>query len=198
MKEFLLAILTALSSTPEEDTRLSSLLSDPPSELERLQIDTAIAECRRKVRHDQVNVTMMLALLRWEHQIGVPERLRGILLSSWCWEASFQLNKVRGDFRNGSPTSFGPFQMQLWFTKFCGIRPSDLDDLLTAAECYWSKVEEAAGKTNCEDPIMWGQAMTANPRKYRSKGCKAASWHWREYQRWDFPLTLEEEHAHGQ
>lgn len=181
-------------------TILARLMSDAPTELERLQVATAIEKCRRKPRVDQVDVELMVALLRWEPEIGVPDRMRGILLSSWCWEASFQHKGVRGDFRNGKPTSFGPFQMQLWFTSFCNMKPKDLDDIFSAAECYWSKVEDAAGKTQCYDPIKWGQAMTANPRKYRHLGCKAASAHWREYKRWNMPLTLEEEDdtAYGQ
>lgn len=194
MKSFLLALVLAASAAEvhASETLLARLLADPPTELERLQIATAIAECRRKPSVEQVDLSMMLALLRWEEEIGVPDRIRGIMLSTWCWEASYQSKKVRGDYRDGKPTSFGPFQMQPWFTSFCGVKLSDLDDVLLAARCYWEKVEDAAGKTSCYDPIMWGQAMTANPRKYRPQGCEARSWHWREYIRWNFPLSLEE------
>jgi len=194
LKILLLSMLLSAPVRVEAPTR-EELLADPPTLLEIHQVESALAACKRKPKATDVDLFGMLALLRLEPLIGVPGHKRGILLSAWCWEASFRSEKIRGDYREGVPTSFGPFQMQQWWLGYCGFKSvKELDNVLTAASCYWKKVLETANKSSCKDPLAWGQAMIANPRKYRGLGCKAQSHHWRQYALWDFPLRLESEH----
>lgn len=170
---------------------MADLLRDWPTDLERTQVDHAVSWCKRKPRHDQADIVGMLLLLRLEPWLGVPAELRGFTLASWCWEGALLPGPIRGDYRRGKATAFGPFQMRKWWAKWCGYGLHALDDPYLAALCYWKRVQKVAKRSQCPVPLRWAQAMVANPRRYKRLGCNAESRHWTEYVRWQFPLKQE-------
>ncbi len=164
---------------------LGSILFDEPSVAERILIERQLTLCKRDVWRT-ADPWLALALLRYEETLGVPAGARGILGAVWCWEGAMYSDpeRLRGDWRNGSPTSFGPFQMQTWMFERCRMPLSAADDLFSAASCYWRRVAELEADGKCPGNWARAEAMTANGRKYQSQGCRARSLHWKELERW--------------
>lgn len=164
---------------------LGSLLYDETTLEERLMVETQLAQCSRTVWRT-ADPWMVLALLRYEEQLEVPSEARGILGAVWCWEGAMYSDpeRLRGDYRNGAPTSFGPFQMQTWMLERCRMPLAAADDLFSAASCYWRRAAELERDGACPGNWARAEAMTANGMKYRHAGCSAKSLHWKELERW--------------
>lgn len=163
-----------------------SVIYEEMTDTERMVVDRQITMCSRSVTRT-ADPWMVLALYRYEETLGVPEEARGILGAVWCWEGAMYTDseRLRGDWVDGSPTSFGPFQMQRWMLARCDMDMAAADELWPAASCYWRRVVELEQDGKCPGNWARAQAMTANGMKYKHHGCKAQSLHWKELQRWN-------------
>lgn len=170
------------------------LLWAPASAREWSTVHDWIGGCvaRGRVRRDMVDPLDVLAVLRLEDHLGVPEGASGILAAVWCMEASM-LNRgagggpIRGDFRGGVARAHGPAQLWPWFRNWCGLGNGGADDLYGALTCYWARVVDRYHYRNasrCGDPWRVAEALTANGPRYLRAGCRAESSHWREMVRW--------------
>jgi len=153
-------------------------------------LETALYECKRSVWR-VADPIMMLALLRHESEMGVPDHARGIMLATWCIEGAMRMTAqsggaIRGDIRDGQAMAHGPFQLWPWQRKWCGLKDGEADDILLAASCYWERVSDRreARALNCKDSWRVGEALGANGPRYLPLGCAAESAHWRELTRW--------------
>jgi hypothetical protein len=163
-------------------SQLGVLIAEPPTDLERAEVERQIDRCSRDVRA-VADPWLVLALWRLEADLGVPEAARGILGATWCWEAAMREKPRAGDHGQ----SHGPYQMQAWHWAWCGAAgPSD--DLLEAATCYWARVDDRfrARTAGCPERVRWrvAEALAANGPRYLPLGCAAESRHWQELVRW--------------
>lgn len=178
---------------PEEapaPSLLTSLLEEPATEAER-----AIVMRAEQCFHGSAGFDpfLVLALTRYEVDLGVPAEFRGALAAAWCYESALRTQgrdggPLRGDWHNGVARAFGPYQLWPWQRAWCGFRDGDADSLLTAAGCYWARVvdrrEVRALKWGCEHSWRVGEALAANGVRYLPWGCSAKSGHWAEWERW--------------
>ena len=157
---------------PPTPTLFGLLVSDLPSDQERADVYNAVDRCWRfqsiknpwekgKPLQDPPDPWKLLALLRYEADLGVPPPARGILLAAWCWEASYRNAPRAGDIG----ASHGPFQMQDWMWAWCGHSTWTYDPLV-AANCYWSRVDRYLGDGRCPGNWVRAEAMTANGKRY--------------------------------
>jgi|GEM_PF-4875879 len=179
-------IILALSASPldnhvEPPSLFATLVARHPSRDERVEVELQISRCKRNVSH-HADPYRVLALLRYETVLGVPEDHRGLLGAAWCWENAMRSEPVVGD--NGA--SHGAFQMQAWFWHWCRLPMQDevMGDLLISAACYWSRVEHYLDDGKCPGNVTRAEAMAANGPKYKPHGCAAASKHSLELARW--------------
>lgn len=178
-------------------TLLGLLLEDPITDLERSRVYAQIEQCKRNTVKT-ADPFMVLALLRYEETLGIPEDMRGILGATWCIEAALRTESarggpVRGDPRNGVSMASGPFQLWPWQRKWCGFghglsENGGADNLFAAAQCYWGRVADrydarVAG-AGCKRPWVVAEALGANGPKYLPYGCSAESKHHQELKRW--------------
>ncbi len=173
---------------------VGTLLAEPPSVAESEEVTLQITRCLRSVGAvaDPWNV---LALVRLEKVLGVPEDARGILGAVWCVEGAMRDEAptggpIRGDLLDGEAQAYGPFQGHYWLWEWCGLHTAAADDLLLAARCYWARVEDryVTVKGQCgSDDWRVAEALTANGPRYQLYGCKAESQHWRELKTWRSP-----------
>lgn len=175
--------------TPGLDYR-EMLLAEHPTPDEVTLIATAIAKCKRQAWR-VADPVAMLALLRHEVEMGVPDEARGITLATWCIEGALRSQAstggpLRGDPRSGVAMAWGPFQLWPWQREWCGLSDGEADDLLVAASCYWRRVSERRSVRALECAESWrvGEALAANGPRYLPMGCGAESGHWRELRRW--------------
>lgn len=170
-------------------SNLGLLLAGDATEAERRVVVTAIDGCRQTNRK-VADPWLVLAVHRIEQAAGAPS---GLLLAAWCREASMRTvgavtkKVIAGDIRDGRPTSIGPFQMQGWFSKWCGGH--DLrGELLWSAHCYLSRILHflPSVTAECGEEAAWrvAEAYTANAPKYMPRGCRARSQHWDILETW--------------
>ena len=178
---------------PEEapaPSLLTSLLEEPATEAER-----AIVMRAEQCFHGSAGFDpfLVLALTRYEVDLGVPADMRGMLSAAWCFESALRSKgrdggPLRGDWKNGVARAWGPFQLWEWHRSWCGLGDGDADSLLTAAGCYWARVVDRrqvrALKWGCEHSWRVGEALAANGKRYLPWGCAARSEHWLEWLRW--------------
>lgn len=174
-----------------EASHLAVLLSDPVTEYEETVVLSQIENCSRNVKR-VADPYYILALLRLEADLGVPDEARGILGAVWCIESAMRLEAavggtIRGDPRNGVRMAHGPFQLWPWMRNWCGLTQEGSDDLFVAATCYWQRVEDrynvraVDGCSKQENRWKYAEALTANGPKYRKIGCNnSESGHWRQ------------------
>lgn len=170
--------------------RTGVLLQDPPTDEERRMIEVQLDHCKRDIR-GVADPFMMLAVLRYEEEIGVPDEARGILGAVWCIEASMLTHgrdgrPIRGDWQGSHANAHGPAQLWAWHRNWCGLAEGGADDIYTALGCYWKRVEDRRSHRamGCIDTWRVGEALTANGIKYKPHGCKAQSSHWKEMKKW--------------
>jgi hypothetical protein len=175
---------------PMPVSHIGVLLQEPPSEEERSFVETQIDRCKRDVR-SVADPFLVLAVIRLEGELGVPEEARGILGSVWCMEAAMRVEgreggPVRGDFHGGTAMAHGPAQLWPWHRDWCGLTDGGADDLVASLTCYWQRVVDRREKRALGCPDSWrvGEALAANGPRYKSHGCKAKSSHWKELERW--------------
>jgi hypothetical protein len=173
---------------------IGSLLEETPTVAESQEVSLQITRCLRSVGA-VADPFKVLALLRLERVLGVPEVARGILGAVWCVEGAMRDEAakggpIRGDLIDGEAQAYGPFQGHYWLWEWCGMRTAAADDLILAARCYWARVEDRyatiRGKCGHEDWRV-AEALTANGPRYQHYGCKAESQHWRELRTWRSP-----------
>lgn len=160
------------------------LVQEPAIPEEHLLVQSVDAVCKHSGAH--VDPFDVLALLRLEEVLGVSKWRRGLLPGVFCIEAGLRkVNRkggpILGDFRDGVPMAWGPFQ--LWPTTRAACRGSDeaAFDLVWAARCWIARVESSLPKASrlCDtDPWMVAEAAVSNVRKYGWR-CKEHSAHWR-------------------
>lgn len=163
----------------------AELVLELPSDAERAEVYAAIDRCDFRTRWDLVDPWMVLALLRLEHRLLIPEEHKGLLPAVWCIEASMRTESraggpILGDYRDGYPISQGPFQIQKWMARDCGGTPEDRHDLLWAARCWVTRIHRVVPKAEryCSKRVwVVAEAMVSNPRKYRWD-CRATSKHY--------------------
>lgn len=153
-------------------THLGVLLQDPATEAERVEVATQIMKCKRSVTR-VADPFMVLAMLRLETELGIPDEARGLLGSAWCWEAAMRTKPRAGDEGH----SLGPFQMQAWLWGRCGLPMRDdvVYDLPVAARCYWSLVTHFLDDGKCPGNVRRAEAMAANGMKYNQIAVGQAS-----------------------
>lgn len=178
------SILAASATSPApvfQQTLVGSLVAEPPTFAERLEVETQITRCARRVEK-HADPFLVLALLRYEYVLGVPDSHRGLLGAIWCWENGMLSVPKVGD--NGR--SHGSFQMQQWFWAWCRLPMSKrvTDDLFIAAGCFWSRVDHYLLDGKCPGNVTRAEAMAAHGPKYASAGCAAKSRHVQELERW--------------
>jgi len=172
---------------------IAAVLSMEPATLEeRVEVHTQMHQCSRGLTK-AADPFLILAFYRYEAILGVPDEVRGILGATWCVESAFRTKSsrvdgpIRGDWRDGYAGAYGPFQLHSWAESpiKCGLSEGGRDDLFAAAACYWSRilVRKETVRT-CRNPWPRSEALVANQGKYAALGCKAASEHWKELQRW--------------
>lgn len=169
---------------------LGLLMSEVPSPEESQIVSRQIDLCKRSVELT-ADPYLVLAVLRLEHQLGVPPEAQGILNSVWCIEASMRLEgrhggPIRGDYHNGVARAHGPAQLWAWHRNWCGLTEGGADDLVASLTCYWQRVVDRREKRalHCDDSWRVGEALAANGPRYRKFGCKAKSGHWEEMEAW--------------
>ncbi len=172
-------------------TLLGVLLEDPATEAERAQVEAQIGGCIRDVRR-VADPWLVLAVLRYEETLGVPDEARGILGAVWCIESAMRVEAarggpVRGDIRNGRAMAHGPAQLWPWHRAWCGLTDAGADDLFAALGCYWQRVSERHEKraSGCAQSWRVAEALTANGPRYAPQGCTAQSGHWRQRAAWE-------------
>lgn len=168
-------------------THYVSLLQDPATELEERTVLAQIAACPRGGVDRVADPFYVLALLRLESDLGVPEEASGILSAVWCIEAAMRLESydgsdIRGDPRGLKKMAHGP--MQLWprMRSLCGLTDGGADDLFASATCYWQRVavrQESTSQKCKNNSWQVAEALVANTPKYARNGCAAESAHWR-------------------
>lgn len=168
-----------VSYAPALYSRLAVLLTEPPTEAERIEVATQIASCKRgvglqtkgawhrqgvEVDKQAGNPFLVLAMVRLEAELGVPPEAKGILGAAWCIEAAMRSKPRPGDEGH----SLGPFQMQGWFWDTCKlpVRDDVTYDLPIAATCYWSMVEHYLSDGKCPGNVRRAEAMAANGKRY--------------------------------
>jgi hypothetical protein len=160
-------------------------LADPPTIEERIQVDAIRAACRHDGAH--VDPWGLLALIRIESDLGVPDHARGLLGAVWCVEAGLRTRSrsggpVRGDYRDGVAMAHGPLQLWPGTISSCRGRNGAADSLEWSARCWVARIEATLPKAarRCPDADPWGvaEAAIANVRKYQWR-CDARSEHWR-------------------
>lgn len=171
----------------EQATHYASLLQDPATELEERTVLAQITACPRGGVDRVADPFHVLALLRLESDLGVPEEASGILSAVWCIEAAMRLESydgsdIRGDPRGLKKMAHGP--MQLWprVRSLCGLTDGGADDLFASATCYWQRVAVRQESTSLKcKSNSWqvAEALVANAPKYAGSGCAAESAHWR-------------------
>lgn len=171
-------------------TRLGVILYEPVTRTERELVVRAIDGCRQTNR-DVADPWLALALARIEADAGAPP---GMLLAAWCREASMMTRgrsqrRIAGDIADGMATSFGPFQMQGWWLRWCGWSSDRRDDLLDAGTCYLARVHSLlpSAESECGSGAAWrvAEALAANHPKYAPRGCAAESQHWEILESWE-------------
>lgn len=176
--------------------RMGVLLQATPTEAEQRFVDRALTACeglRGPVRL-VADPFQVLALARLEHDLGVPESARGILVAAWCVETAMKARPGRGkqflgDFRDGVALASGSFQLHenVWAKTCNGTRQAP-HDLLWAASCWWSQVLKTAEKaqrvSGCdeEDMLRVAEAAASNVRRYGWR-CDSKSGHWQMLER---------------
>ncbi len=179
------------ASSPILPDRMGVLLEATPTEAEQQFVDRALTACeslRGPVRR-VADPFQVLALLRLEHDLGIPEEARGIIVAAWCVETSMKARPGKGkqflgDFRDGVALASGSFQLHenVWAVTCNGTRNAP-HDLLWAASCWWSQVLKAADKARrvsgcAEDDILRvAEAAASNVRRYGWR-CNSKSSHW--------------------
>jgi len=179
-------------------TEYEVLTLEPPTEEERIAVYEAIERCSFRTKAKLVDPWQVLALVRLEPALGIPEEGRGILPAAWCIEASMMTatrsgGPILGDYRAGRGyISQGPFQIQVWMRDWCGNTPDakrgipDMrHDFLWAARCWTARTHAMYAKAQTRPALkrcparQWvvAEAMVANPRKYGWE-CKYASKHY--------------------
>lgn len=169
-------------------TPFGLLILDPATEQERRQVETAITGCAWADPRI-ADPFVALALLRLEQEADAPF---GLLLSVWCRESSMRTQtrlgkRIRGDWHDGAPDSFGPFQLQRPFIAACGGDTDRADDPVWAANCYLSRVLLRLPGVDCPDTWRVAEARVANAPKYLPRGCRAESEHWKIRKEWRWP-----------
>ena len=184
------ATVTCFSPEGPVPDRTGVLLQDPPTDEERRMIEIQLEHCKRDVR-GVADPFLMLAVLRFEEEIGVPDEARGILNAVWCIEAAMKLEDkdggpIRGDWHGGHANAHGPAQLWSWHRNWCGLAEGGADDLYASLGCYWQRAEDRREKRamGCIDTWRVGEALAANGIKYKPHGCKAQSSHWKEMKKW--------------
>lgn len=181
----------ASTSDPILPDRMGVLLEETPTEDERAFVERALSACSnlRGPVHLVADPFQVLALLRLEDDLAIPDSARGILVAAWCIETSMKARpsngkQFLGDWQDGVALASGSFQLhQNVWAKTCRGTEAAPHDLLWAASCWWSQVLKAADKarrvTGCRDPDMLrvGEAAASNVRRYGFR-CKSKSAHW--------------------
>ncbi len=171
--------------------RMGVLLEATPTQAEQHFVDRALTACeslRGPVRR-VADPFQVLALLRLEQDLGIPDEARGIIVAAWCVETSMKARPGKGkqflgDFRDGVALASGSFQLHenVWAITCNGTRNAP-HDLLWAAGCWWSQVLKAADKarrvSGCpeEDILRVAEAAASNIRRYGWR-CNSKSSHW--------------------
>lgn len=168
-------------------TEYDDLVAEPPTDTERVKVVDAINLCAHRTPARLVDPWRVLALLRLEDTLDVPEEARGLLPAVWCVEASMQLqmkdgSPIRGDYREGRGyISQGPFQLSELLCGVCGGTESARHDFIWAARCWVANVYRLLPKATAACPAKaWvhAEALVANPRVYKGQ-CRIASKHYR-------------------
>lgn len=192
---WVLALVIAIlgAKTCMSDARCSppGFLDEPASGEERRVVEKALDKCSRG--RAGTDPFLVLTLSRLEAQLGVPRRLRGILLAVWCVEGGLRLahadgTPLRGDFVRGVPLAHGPFQLHAWAEgAACSLTRGGRDDLLASARCWWTRMvvrHDEARAEGCDEPWRVAEARVSNRNGYLRLGCRAESSHWREWVSW--------------
>lgn len=183
----------------QEPSQYDVLVYDPPTKEEYDAVEAAIATCGRRTSRATVDPLKVLALIRLEPILSIPDELRGIFNAIWCIESS-----MRSESRHGGPilgdggTSFGPMQMKKGMIDTCikrhGIYADDPKkaphDLIWAATCWAARIHTIYPKAQAQCPRRpWpvAEAMISNYARYsivkpdgsRAYDCTAASKHYR-------------------
>lgn len=185
-----MCVAEQMSSTIVPD-RMGVLLEAPASEAERLFVAGALEACEalRGPVHLVADPFQVLALIRLEDDLGVPERARGLLVGAWCVETAMKARPsdgkaFLGDWRDGRALASGSFQLHenVW-AGTCGGTRSAPHDLLWSASCWWAQVlkteEKARRVSGCDDDDMLrvAEAAASNVRRYGFR-CDSKSGHW--------------------
>ena len=158
-------------------------VTEPPSFEERAIVEQLREACPGA--SPDADPFGLLRLIRLEEQLGVDRYRPGLLVATWCIEASLRTHgrdgaPLRGDYRQGVAMALGPFQLWPQHRKACGLTDRDAHDLEAAARCYAARVlrvlPRAASKCPTA-PERTAEAAVANIAKYRWS-CTAASKHW--------------------
>lgn len=171
----------------EPASHYAALLQDPVTEHEERLVLTQIAACPRGGVDKVADPFYVLALLRLEDDLGIPEDASGILSAVWCIEASMRLTSydgsdIRGDPRGAKKMAHGPMQLWPMVRSLCNLTDGGADDLFASATCYWQRVDlkhKQTSKKCHEHSWKVAEALVANTNKYVHHGCKAESAHWR-------------------
>lgn len=158
-------------------------LTEPPSFEERVLVEQLREVCPGEP--PDVDPFGLLGMIRLEAQLGVDRYRPGLLVATWCVEASMRTETrdggpLRGDYRQGVAMALGPFQLWPQHRKACGLTDRDAHNLEAAARCYAARVEQVRPRaaSKCpSSPERTAEAAVANIAKYRWS-CKLASKHW--------------------
>lgn len=196
-------------------THFAVLMAEPATEGESRMVETQVQKCFRGHTKD-ADPFLVLALYRYEEDVGVPAEARGIFGAIWCTENALRMRSprtggpIRGDWEGGWSGAHGPFQLHSWAqdSDKCGLTPppdckkndcfkeGGRDDLFASAACWWSRVlfrleTPFVQSLKCKNPWPLAEALVANQGKYGADGCKAKSQHWVELQRWRKLVTVD-------
>lgn len=185
-----MCVAEKMSSTILPD-RMGVLIEAPATESERRFVNKALEACGqlRGPVHLVADPFQVLALLRLERDLGVPEDARGLLVGAWCVETAMKAKPSNGraflgDWRDGRALASGSFQLHenVW-AGTCGGTRNAPHDLLWAASCWWAQVlrteEKARRVSGCDedDMLRVAEAAASNVRRYGFR-CNSKSGHW--------------------
>lgn len=161
----------------------AELVHEPATPEERARVEVVLDRCPRATR-EHIDPFDVLALVRLEAELGVPNDVRGLLPAVWCVESAFRpAERLYGDHG----LALGPAQFHEQLAKWCmgDYRVHGKDwrgDFVFSARCWVAHVARNVDRARslCGPAKAWqvAEAAVANPARYGWR-CNAASAHWK-------------------
>jgi hypothetical protein len=192
-----------------EYTEYSELISEPPSEEERKMIDFIIESCPT-ANVSNVDPYDVLALLRLEDAMGLPDSVRYMIPSVFCTESSLQ---KASDLRGDHGRALGPAQFHLPAYTTCittqwrgykgSTKVNNVDwrtDYIFSARCWVKNILRVMPRIEKQCPDLseydkWkvAEANVANWVRYKRYKCEAKSKHFDLLEAWKVKLVAQAE-----